>query len=107
FVADANPSRGMAADVPASDGIDSSTTSRRQLRDLAVLLALPAMWVDHDPADIMAGLLGVVFGVLRLECGYVRFDDIDGGSALERWRPAGPRMPIALESVLRAAPARA
>jgi DNA-binding CsgD family transcriptional regulator len=107
FMADANPPGGMAVDVPAGDGIDSSTTYRRQLRDLAVLLAIPAMWVDLDPADITAGLLRVLFGVLRLECGYVRFEDSEGGPALECWRPAGPRMPIALESVLRATPARA
>jgi hypothetical protein len=42
----------------------------RELRDLAALLALPAMWVDHAPADIAAGLLRVLFGVLRLESGY-------------------------------------
>jgi DNA-binding CsgD family transcriptional regulator len=83
---------------------DSAVLSRRWLRDLAALLALPAMWVDHDPADIATGLLSVLFGVLRVESGYARFEDPAGGPALERWRPAGPRVPIELEPVL-AAPA--
>jgi DNA-binding CsgD family transcriptional regulator len=64
------------------------------------------MWVDHDPAYIVAGLLDVLFGVLHLESGYVRFDDPAGGPALERWRPDGPCMPIALEPLVTAAPAR-
>ena len=88
------------------DGGDSLGTSRRELRDLAALLVLPTMWVDHDPAYIAVGLLGVLFSVLRLESGYVRFDDPTGGPALERWRPDGPRMQIALEPLVAAAPAR-
>ena len=103
---DAEPPGAGAADVPIRDGTDSWVASRRELRDLAALLALPAMWVDQDPVDIAAGLLGVLFGVLGLESGYVRFDDPAGGPALERWRPAGPRVPIELEPVLTAAPAR-
>lgn len=74
--------------------------SRRGLRDLAALLALPALWVDHEPRYIVAGLLGVLFGVLRLESGYVRFDDPTGGPALERWRPNGPALPKALQPAL-------
>jgi DNA-binding NarL/FixJ family response regulator len=56
------------------------------MRDLAALLTLPTLWVDHDPAYIIAGLLGVLFGVLRLESGYV---------------------PIELKSALTSAPPRA
>jgi len=104
-MSDAAPPGAGAPEVPVRDGTDS-LASRRGLRDLAALLALPAMWVDHDPADIAAGLLGVLFGVLRLESAYARFDDPAGGPALERWRPAGPCVPIELEPVLTAAPAR-
>jgi DNA-binding CsgD family transcriptional regulator len=93
-------------DPPGRDGADFLATSRRELRDLAALLVLPAMWVDHDPAYISAGLLGVLFGLLRLESGYVRFDDPAGGPPLERWRPAGPRAPAALEQALATVPAR-
>ena len=103
-MADADPP--AAAELPIRDGTDSLVASRRGLRDLAALLALPAMWVDHDPTFIAAGLLGVLFGVLRLESGYARFDGPAGGPALERWRPDGPRVPIELEPVLSAAPAR-
>jgi DNA-binding CsgD family transcriptional regulator len=106
-VADADSPGGVAAAAPAGEASDSSTIDRRQLRDLAALLALPAMWVGHSPADITEGLLGVVFGMLRLECGYVRFDDADGGAPLESWRPAGPRAPSALEPALSATAAHA
>ena len=83
-----------AADVPIGDGADPLVASRRGLRDLAALLALPAMWVDHDPADIAAGLLGVLVGVLRLESGYVRFDDPaapSAGGTTGSWRPGTTR----------------
>ena len=53
-----------AVGVPIRDGTDAAVASRGGLRDLAALLALPAMWVDPDPADIAAGLLNVLFGVL-------------------------------------------
>jgi DNA-binding NarL/FixJ family response regulator len=40
--------------------------------------------------------LSVLFGVLRLEGAYARFNDPDGGAALETWRPSGPAMPAEL-----------
>jgi len=80
--------------------------SRRGLRDLAALLALPAMWVDHDPADITAGLIGVLFSMLGLECAYARFGDPNGGPALERWRPVGPLPPIEFAPILDLTPTR-
>jgi DNA-binding NarL/FixJ family response regulator len=86
--------------MPIWDDADSLATSHRGLRDLAALLVLPALWVDHDPNYIAAGLLDVLFGVLRLESVYVRFDNLDGGAALERWRPDGPCVPIALERLV-------
>ena len=89
-----------SADMVTLDGPDAMVASRRMLRDLAALLALPAMWVDHDPDDIAAGLVGVLFGVLRLESAYVRFDGPGGAPALERWRPDGPSVPTELQSAL-------
>lgn len=75
--------------------------SRRWLRDLGALLALPAMWVDHEPIEIGTGLLSVLFSVLGLDGAYARFDELqDGGRALESWRPAGPRMPLELRLAL-------
>ena len=93
---------------PAPDFQDASLAdSRRWLRDMGALLALPAMWVDHEPSEIAAGLLSVLFGVLTLDGAYARFDDPHGGGdPLETWRPSGPRMPAELQLVLEAAPAR-
>ena len=82
-------------------GDPAGAESRRWLRDLGALLALPAMWVDHEPIEIATGLLSVLFSVLRLDGAYARFDDLeDGGRALESWRPSGPQMPIELELAL-------
>lgn len=88
------------------DETDALVSSRRMLRDLAALLALPAMWVDHEPVDIATGLLGVLFSILRLESAYVRFDDPGGGPALERWRPDGPAVPNELQPAFTAASSR-
>jgi DNA-binding NarL/FixJ family response regulator len=76
------------------------------LRDLAALLALPAMWSGHAPAYIADGLLGVVFSLLRLDSAYVRFDDPAGGPADEGWRPRGPSLPVEIERALTVAPSR-
>ena len=71
--------------------------SRRWLRDMGALLALPAMWVDHEPIEIATGLLSVLFTILQLDGAYVRFDaPEEGGRALESWRPSGQRMPVEL-----------
>jgi len=80
--------------------------SRRGLRDLAALMALPAMWVDHAPTEIVSGLLGVLFAVLRLDYAFVRFDDPSDGPPLERARPEGHRLPSEFESVVRASEQR-
>jgi len=96
----------MTDETPIGDGPDALMASRRGLRDLAALLALPAMWVDHDPADIAAGLIGVLFSMLGLESAYARFNDPTGRPALERWRPVGPCPPIEFASILALAPAR-
>jgi DNA-binding NarL/FixJ family response regulator len=76
--------------------------TKRSLRDMGALLALPALWVDHEPAEIATGLLSVLFGVLRLDGAYVCFNDPDGGSALEEWRPSGPVLPPELARSLAA-----
>jgi DNA-binding CsgD family transcriptional regulator len=79
---------GPPDDFPAVD-------TRRWLRDLSALLALPALWVDHEPREIATGLLSVLFGVLQLDSAYARFDDGDD-ETLEVWRPSGPRPPAGL-----------
>lgn len=99
-------SDGPAADDPPGAGDRASPASlpalRRGSRDMAALLALPAMWVDRAPADIATDLLNVLFAMLRLESGYVRFDDPAG--SIEHWRPAGRERPRAIDLALAAAP---
>ena len=92
----ADPGRGGAGTegTPADDLPPVDT--RRWLRDLSALLALPALWVDHEPKEIASGLLSVLFGVLQLDGAYARFEDGDDGDALEVWRPSGPRPPAGL-----------
>ncbi|MBM7503684.1 LuxR C-terminal-related transcriptional regulator [Agromyces aurantiacus] len=74
--------------------------SRLWLRDLAALLALPALWVDHDPAEIADGLLSVLLGMLRADSGYARFDDSPDQHPLEAWRPSGSEPPEELRTAL-------
>jgi DNA-binding NarL/FixJ family response regulator len=81
-------------------GENPELEARRSLRDMGALLALPALWVDHEPAEIAAGLLSVLFGVLRLDGAYARFTDPDGGAPLEIWRPSGATLPEALAIAL-------
>ncbi len=92
---DAASPRDSPTPEPQPGGEDASVAdSRRWLRDMGALLALPAMWVDHEPMEIATGLLSVLFGVLQLDGAYARFDDPqDGGRPLETWRPSGPSMP--------------
>ena len=66
---------------------------RRHARDLTALLALPAMWHGREPAYIMGSLLDVLLSLLRLDSAYVRFDDPEGGPAIEDWRPQSPAPP--------------
>jgi DNA-binding NarL/FixJ family response regulator len=90
----------LSLPLPEPEGA-SIADSRRWLRDMGALLALPAMWVDHEPREIATGLLSVLFGVLQLDGAYARFDDPrQGGRPLESWRPSGPEMPAELLFVL-------
>lgn len=85
---------------PGPDG-DPTLDVRRWMRDLGALLALPALWVDHEPREITEGLLSVLFGVLQLDAGYVRFDEPgDDRPPLECWRPMGARPPVEVQVVL-------
>ncbi|WP_019180033.1 helix-turn-helix transcriptional regulator [Microbacterium yannicii] len=62
---------------------------------MGALLALPALWVDHEPLEIADGLLSVIGSVLGLDSVYARFDDPH--DPLEVWRPSGPRPPDELQ----------
>jgi DNA-binding NarL/FixJ family response regulator len=84
-------------------GAASTDGSRRWMRDVSALLALPALWVDHEPVEIATGLLSVLFSILTLRGGYARFDDPGNGRPLELWRPSGPTAPAELQVALDAA----
>lgn len=86
--------------IPGWDEPDASDTARRWMRDMAALVALPAMWADHTPAEIGTGLLSVLLGMLNLESAYARFEDANGGPALECWRPLGSSVPLELAAAL-------
>ena len=79
----------------------TTSDSQRWLRDLGALLALPAMWVDHEPEAIVASLLSVLFGILRLESAYARFEDPLVENSLEIWRPLGPQPPAELRFAIK------
>jgi len=83
---------------PQTDNSDAQ--NRRSLRDMGALLALPALWVDHEPDEILTGLLSVLFGMLRLDGAYARFDGADGNPHFDAWRPSVPSVPPELAYAL-------
>ena len=65
------------------------------INDLISVLALPAIWSDHDPAHILSTLLDVLSGMLRLDFAYVRLNDLNNGSPIEVVRLAQRLNPAA------------
>ncbi|HZI09508.1 MAG TPA: HAMP domain-containing sensor histidine kinase [Myxococcus sp.] len=63
---------------------------RRQVRDLAALLALPALWRGLPPPFIASSLLDVLRNVLRPDVVYVRLGVADGAAPLESHWPLTP-----------------
>jgi transcriptional regulator with GAF, ATPase, and Fis domain len=57
------------------------------INDLTSLLALPAIWTDHEPRSIIGGLLDVLMAVLRLDALYAEIKDPAGGSPINMIRP--------------------
>ena len=74
----------------------TSVALRRHVKVLMALLALPAMWHGQGPSYISASLLDGLIGLLHLDAIYLRIDDLDGGPAVEAWRPLTPTPPEAL-----------
>jgi signal transduction histidine kinase len=60
---------------------------QRQIRDVAALLALPAMWRGRDLPFIAGSLLDALVSLLRLDVAYLRLDDPAGGPPMEECRP--------------------
>ncbi len=61
-----------------TDSAEETVDEIRQLRgcinDLVSLLALPAMWSDHEPLQIVETLLDTLVGILRLDFIYARLN---------------------------------
>jgi C4-dicarboxylate-specific signal transduction histidine kinase len=65
------------------------------INDLISILALPAIWNRHDPANVVSTLLDVLLRMLRLEFAYARLTDAMTGSPVEAVRVADRRSPAA------------
>lgn len=70
------------------------------MRDMAALVALPSLWVDQEPLEIVTGLLSVLFGVLPLTGAFARFDGGAAGEVLVAQRPAGESLPAEIAELL-------
>jgi len=84
------------------------------VNDLVSIMALPALWTDGEPAQIVSTLLDALLGTLRLGFVGVRLNDPEGGRSIEMVRvaeslqgTAGARdISQAIDSSLRDAPTR-
>lgn len=57
--------------------------SRTLLRDLVAISRLPGLWAERTPADIAAGLAGVLLNTLDLEIVYISFPAISDQENIE------------------------
>lgn len=81
-------SHGGARDVDDVAGL------RRQVRDLAALLALPALWRTAEPDEILSSLPEAVAGLLRADVVYARFVAPSEGIHIEQLRPVSAEAEI-------------
>ena len=75
-------------DEQQEDPSDEIKRLRRCINDLLGVLALPAVWVGSDPAQIVRTLLDVLLGMLHLDLVYVQLKDPLGETPLEMLRLA-------------------
>ncbi|MDN4615520.1 helix-turn-helix transcriptional regulator [Leifsonia sp. F6_8S_P_1B] len=78
----------------------SQLDTRRWLRELGALIALPALWLDHEPREVATGLLSVLVGMVQLHGAYASFGD--DGAPLEVWRPSSGPVPPEFRAALAA-----
>ena len=79
---------------------------RRNLYDVASLLALPALWRGYDPVEIAGSLLEVLVSLLALDSAYVRLNDPMGNLMIEDWRPRTSHVPAEFVRAIETAPVR-
>ena len=77
-------------DAQQEDPSDEIRRLRRCINDLLGVLALPAIWVGTDPAQIVRALIDVLIGVLQLDLVYVQLKDPLREMPLEMLRVAHP-----------------
>ena len=58
------------------------------INNLVSILALPALWSDHESSQIVRTLLDVLLGMLRLDFAYARLSETVDGSPVEMVRLA-------------------
>lgn len=85
-------------DVQREDPAEEVRRFRRCINDLVGLVALPAIWNESEPAQVVRTLLDVLLGMLGLDVVYVRLRESVGDAPIEMARlarslpeAAGPR----------------
>jgi PAS domain S-box-containing protein len=80
----------MASDaaVILDSPAEEITRLRACLNDLASMTALPALWADGEPPQIVSSLLDTLLGMLRLAFICARLNDPDAGASIEMMRVA-------------------
>jgi signal transduction histidine kinase len=98
--ADPGDSPTEAPDAVSIEPWDQVRVLQAQVRDLAALLALPAVWRGRDAAAIAESLLDALVSILRLDIAYIRLVDPGGGPSLELIRPPGAVRPPDFDRLL-------
>jgi PAS domain S-box-containing protein len=86
----------------AEERVDEVRHLRGCINDLVSLLALPAMWSDHKPPQIIETLLDTLVGILRLDFIYARLNDEAAAQPIELVRLAQYQPAIEPQEVGRA-----
>jgi signal transduction histidine kinase len=81
------PTDDVPLGAPGGTGEDEAGVLRGQVRDLAALLALAAMWRGREVSFIAASLLDALVSLLRVDVVYLRLETTLGGEVLEVVRP--------------------
>ena len=71
--------------------VEDNKSLRRCINDLVSVLALPAMWSEQEPAQIVSTQLDVLSGMLHLDFAYARLKDPFREAPIEIVRLPGSR----------------
>lgn len=70
----------------ARDLVDEVERLKACVNDLISVLALPALWTDLEPHQIITGLLDALMGILRLDAVYAEVRPPSGGAPINLMR---------------------